>query len=62
MLLCCGQLGYKHGEEAAVEAAFDPAWVHANHRVGHAEKKDFLRESAVWAEDDGAILVPLCPA
>ncbi|CAL8465666.1 g5202 [Coccomyxa elongata] len=56
------QLGYKHGEEAAVEAAFDPAWVHANHRVGHAEKKDFLRESAVWAEDDGAILVPLCPA
>lgn len=39
----------------------DPAWVHANYRVGHSAKREFLRDRLVWKADEASDSFPTCP-
>ena len=41
----------------------DPAWIHANYRVGHSAKREFLRDRMVWRADEFIknFAIPSCP-
>lgn len=55
------QVVYKP-EQGAV-AGLDPAWIHANFRIGHTAKRNFLRDHKVWRADEFSkkYVIPTCP-
>ncbi|BDA50156.1 probable UDP-D-xylose:L-fucose alpha-1,3-D-xylosyltransferase [Coccomyxa sp. Obi] len=52
---------YKPSQGAA--GGLDPAWLHANYRVGHTAKREFLRDRMVWRADEFIknYAIPTCP-
>lgn len=71
--LLCSQAEYTRSPEGMRVSGLDPAWVHANYRVGHAAKREFLRDRLVWRAEEAMILsggagrgsgggYPVCPA
>jgi hypothetical protein len=54
------QVDYKRAEPHASASGLDPAWVHANYRVGHSAKREFLRDRLVWKADEASASFPTC--
>jgi hypothetical protein len=43
------QRKYIHYAEASLRpSGFNPAWIHANYRIGHSNKRQFLKDRLVW--------------
>ncbi len=55
------QVDYRPEQGAA--GGLDPAWIHANYRVGHSAKREFLRDRMVWRADEFIknYAIPTCP-